>query len=83
MTSTAGRGPQQTKPAPWCCAAPKASARYLRFVHPLARHQFVKGTVEAGETHAAAALRELYEEAGITAHSHYDHDGFIKRDPIR
>lgn len=30
-------------------------------------HQFVKGTVEAGETPAAAALRELYEEAGITA----------------
>ena len=37
----------------------------LAFQHPLAGHQLVKGTLEAGETPAEAALRELAEEAGI------------------
>ena len=39
----------------------------LAFVHPLAGRQIVKGTIENGETSAAAARRELFEEAGITA----------------
>jgi 8-oxo-dGTP pyrophosphatase MutT (NUDIX family) len=45
----------------------QSKCEILVFARPSAGHQFVKGTVEAGETPAAAALRELYEEAGITA----------------
>jgi 8-oxo-dGTP pyrophosphatase MutT (NUDIX family) len=37
----------------------------LAFEHPLAGRQLVKGTIEAGETPAQAAVRELYEEAGV------------------
>ncbi|BAQ74205.1 NUDIX family hydrolase [Pseudomonas sp. Os17] len=39
----------------------------LAFRHPLAGLQLVKGTVEAGESTAAAAVRELAEEAGVEA----------------
>lgn len=39
----------------------------LAFRHPLAGCQLVKGTIEAGETAIAAAVRELAEEAGIVA----------------
>ncbi|WOE82112.1 NUDIX domain-containing protein [Pseudomonas protegens] len=39
----------------------------LAFRHPLAGLQLVKGTVEAGESTAAAAVRELAEEAGLQA----------------
>jgi len=35
------------------------------FRHPLAGCQLVKGSIEPGESPAEAALRELYEEAGI------------------
>ena len=38
----------------------------LAFRHPLAGLQLVKGTIESREAPAAAALRELAEEAGIT-----------------
>lgn len=37
----------------------------LVFRHPLAGIQIVKGTVEPNESLEEAALRELYEEAGI------------------
>lgn len=37
------------------------------FTHPLAGKQLVKGTIEPGETPAQAAVRELAEEAGVTA----------------
>ena len=47
--------------------SPQGKCEILAFCHPLAGHKFVKGTVEAGETPAAVALGELYEEAGITA----------------
>ena len=50
-------------------AQPRRQVRNTRVCHPSAGHQFIKGTVEASETPAAAALRELYEEAGITAHT--------------
>ena len=55
------------KACPVVLRSPQGKCEILAFCHPLAEHQFVKGTVEAGETLAAAALRELYEEAGITA----------------
>lgn len=37
----------------------------LAFRHPLAGLQLVKGSVEPGESTGAAAVRELFEEAGI------------------
>lgn len=39
----------------------------LAFEHPLAGLQLVKGSVEAGESTCATAVRELMEEAGIQA----------------
>ena len=55
------------KACPVVLRSTQGKCEILAFCHPLAGHQFVKGTVEAGETPAAAALRELYKEAGITA----------------
>ena len=40
-------------------------SQILVFRHPLAAIQLVKGTIEAGESSQAAALRELSEESGI------------------
>ena len=37
----------------------------LAFIHPLAGRQFVKGTIEKGETPSDAAKRELFEESGL------------------
>ena len=37
----------------------------LAFVHPSAGKQFVKGTIEAGESPLQAAIRELREESGL------------------
>lgn len=39
----------------------------LCFSHPQAGNQLVKGTIEPGESLAAACARELFEEAGIHA----------------
>lgn len=39
----------------------------LAFEHPLAGLQLVKGRLEPGESTQAAAIRELFEEAGIRA----------------
>ena len=41
----------------------------LVFRHPLAGVQLVKGSIEAGEDAAAAAMRELFEEAGLNCHA--------------
>ncbi|ATQ70737.1 DNA mismatch repair protein MutT (plasmid) [Methylosinus trichosporium OB3b] len=41
----------------------------LAFVHPSAGKQFVKGTIETGETPDEAAERELREESGLTIQS--------------
>ena len=68
MTSTA-QSPAIDKACPVVLRSPEGKCEILAFAHPSAGHQFIKGTVEASETPAAAALRELYEEAGITAHT--------------
>lgn len=39
----------------------------LAFTHPSAGKQFVKGTVEVGESPLDAATRELWEESGLRA----------------
>ena len=44
-----------------------AGPELLAFRHPLADLQLVKGTIEAGEALADAAIRELREEAGIAS----------------
>jgi 8-oxo-dGTP pyrophosphatase MutT (NUDIX family) len=42
-----------------------ATTEILVFEHPLAGVQLVKGSIEANETAAEAAQRELFEEAGL------------------
>ncbi|WP_353269014.1 NUDIX domain-containing protein [Gemmatimonas sp.] len=42
-----------------------AATELLVFRHPLAGVQLIKGTIEPSESAEAAALRELYEEAGV------------------
>ncbi|SFJ56655.1 8-oxo-dGTP pyrophosphatase MutT, NUDIX family [Bosea sp. OK403] len=37
----------------------------LAFQHPSGDYQFVKGTIQEGECHSTAALRELREESGL------------------
>ena len=39
----------------------------LAFNHPTAGKQFVKGTIEAGESPLDGAIRELKEESGLDA----------------
>ncbi|GAB01843.1 MULTISPECIES: NUDIX domain-containing protein [Acinetobacter] len=46
---------------------PTQGLEILAFRHPLAGSQLVKGTIEQGEKYDEAAIRELYEEAGLTA----------------
>ena len=43
----------------------EAGTEVLAFRHPLAGHQFVKGTIEPGEPAHDAAIRELWEESGL------------------
>lgn len=45
----------------------QADLEILAFEHPLAGMQLVKGTIEPDETSAQAALRELFEESGVSA----------------
>ena len=55
-------------PAKACPILPRiraGAAEVLAFRHPLAGLQLVKGTVEPGEAPADAAVREMWEEAGI------------------
>lgn len=39
----------------------------MAFKHPTAGNQFVKGTINAGESPRDAAIRELREESGLQA----------------
>ncbi|WP_224816945.1 NUDIX domain-containing protein [Hasllibacter sp. MH4015] len=48
-----------------CPVVPRGDGTILAFRHPQAGSQFVKGTVEAGETGPHAARRELAEESGL------------------
>lgn len=50
---------------PKACPIVTRRTDVLAFRHPTAGCQFVKGTIDPGETPAQAALRELYEESGI------------------
>ncbi len=59
---------RKVKACPVVLRGSGAEREILVFRHPLAGVQLVKGTVEAGETIPAAALRELKEEAGIQAY---------------
>ena len=52
----------------------------LAFRHPLAGHQLVKGTIEPGENHDVAALRELREESGIDSAKVVRHIGVWESD---
>jgi 8-oxo-dGTP pyrophosphatase MutT (NUDIX family) len=47
------------------CPVVLRDAELLVFEHPRAGMQLVKGTIAPGETAAEAAVRELFEEAGI------------------
>ncbi|KIT14518.1 NUDIX domain-containing protein [Jannaschia aquimarina] len=52
---------------PRVCVVPRRGRAILAFRHPLAGAQLVKGRIEPGEGVAAAARRELREEAGLRA----------------
>ena len=47
------------------CAVVVRDGRLLMFRHPCAGWQLVKGSLERGEAVGSAAVRELFEEAGI------------------
>lgn len=57
------------KACPVVFRATKKQIEVLAFNHPSAGKQFVKGTIESGETPRAAAERELREESGISVRS--------------
>ena len=54
-----------TKACPVVLRAVQNHLEILAFEHPLAGLQLIKGTIEAGEHPADAAVRELHEESGI------------------
>lgn len=54
-----------TKACPIVLRRTQNRLEILAFEHPLAGFQIVKGTIEAGEPPADAAVRELREESGI------------------
>jgi len=54
-----------TKACPVLLRGDFEAVEILAFEHPLAGFQLVKGTIEASESAAEAAVRELREESGI------------------
>lgn len=54
-----------TKTCPIILKTKNNTLHILAFRHPQAGCQLVKGTIEPGETPREAAIRELFEEAGI------------------
>lgn len=55
------------KAVPVILRHPKQGLEILAFTHPLAGSQLVKGTIEQDERYDIAAIRELFEEAGLIA----------------
>jgi len=56
-----------TKACPVVLRTRDSVTQILAFKHPLADCQLVKGTIAEAETPQAAAVRELWEEAGLVA----------------
>lgn len=56
---------RQDKACPVVTRARGGAIEVLAFAHPLSGRQFVKGTIEPGETPEVAAVRELREESGL------------------
>jgi len=54
-----------TKACPVVLRTARNRLEILAFEHPLAGLQIIKGTIEAGEQSADAAVRELREESGV------------------
>jgi 8-oxo-dGTP pyrophosphatase MutT (NUDIX family) len=54
-----------TKACPIVLRGKAPAVSILAFTHPTAGKQLVKGTIEANESPADAAIRELWEEAGV------------------
>ncbi|OEC86652.1 NUDIX hydrolase [Acinetobacter sp. YK3] len=56
----------------------KHGLEILAFRHPLAGIQLVKGTIEQEEKYDEAAIRELFEEAGLNAEANPKFMGNLK-----
>lgn len=56
----------EQKAVPVVLRQKQGQVEILLFEHPLAGTQLVKGSIEAGEAHDLAAVRELAEESGLT-----------------
>ncbi|MCH7383753.1 NUDIX domain-containing protein [Acinetobacter dispersus] len=54
------------------------SLEILAFQHPLAGSQLVKGTIKQKEKYDEAAIRELFEEAGLIAEANPKFMGDLK-----
>lgn len=61
--------PQKLVPTKACPVVlrDRGALEILAFEHPLAGLQLVKGSIEPGEQAVDAAVRELWEESGLTA----------------
>jgi 8-oxo-dGTP pyrophosphatase MutT (NUDIX family) len=69
-----------TKVCPVVLRLRAGQTEILAFRHPLAGKQLIKGTIEPGEDHEVAALRELREESGINSARVVRHLGVWKSD---
>jgi 8-oxo-dGTP pyrophosphatase MutT (NUDIX family) len=54
-----------TKACPIVLRRQQSALSIMAFTHPTAGKQLVKGTIELNESPADAAVRELWEEAGV------------------
>jgi|GEM_PF-492837 len=67
MKAARWKGEVATKACAVVLRESERGTEVLVFMHPSKGIQFVKGTIETGESSADAALRELVEESGITS----------------